>query len=50
MREVEFLDMLCTIAGVASFGSEPGWETRAKRRVDIMVAGLRIQGGTTNEQ
>lgn len=41
--KVEPLDMLCAIAGVARFGSEVGWESSARRLVDVMVAGLRNQ-------
>lgn len=47
ISKVESLDMLCAIAGIASFGGEPGWETSAKRLIDIMVAGVRKPSLTT---
>jgi AcrR family transcriptional regulator len=50
MLEVEPLDMLCAVAGVASLGSESGWEASAKRLVDIMVAGLRSQAAAAKRR
>ncbi len=38
---VEPLDLLCAIAGVATFGADLDWAASARRLVDIMVAGLR---------
>jgi hypothetical protein len=40
-QKIEALDMLCAIAGVASFGSESGWETSARRIIEAMVSGLQ---------
>jgi hypothetical protein len=48
--DVEPLDMLSAIAGVASFGSENGWESSARRIVDILVAGLRNEVGPAKKQ
>lgn len=39
-RKVESLDLLCAIAGIASYGPELAWEASAKRVVSILVAGL----------
>ena len=47
--DVEPLDMLSAIAGVASFGSENGWESSARRIVDILVAGLRNEVGICSD-
>jgi len=40
VREVESLDLLCAIAGIASYGSDSDWEASAKRLVNLLVAGL----------
>ena len=39
--EVEAMDLLCAIAGVATFGTEDGWESSAKRLVNVIGLGLR---------
>ena len=39
--EVEAMDLLCAIAGVATFGTEDGWESSAKRLVKVIGLGLR---------
>lgn len=51
-QKLESLDILCAIAGVASFGSESGWETSATRIIEIMIAGLRTPAktGATRKQ
>ncbi len=38
---VEPLELLCAVAGVATFGADLDWEVSARRLVDIMIAGLR---------
>ncbi|WP_316155027.1 hypothetical protein [Cupriavidus sp. BIC8F] len=38
---VEPIDLLCAVAGIASFGADLDGEVSAKRLVDIMIAGLR---------
>ncbi|WP_321922556.1 hypothetical protein [Burkholderia sp. BCC1998] len=40
VRAVESLDLLCAIAGIASYGPEPGWEASARRLVSILIAGM----------
>jgi hypothetical protein len=39
--EVEAMDLLCAIAGVATFGTGDGWESSAKRLVKVIGLGLR---------
>ena len=39
--EIEPLDLLRALAGVSNFSAGPGWETSAKRLVDIPIAGSR---------
>jgi len=38
---IEPLELLCAIAGVATFGVDTDWEAGAKRLVALMVSGLR---------
>nr|WP_233177001.1 TetR/AcrR family transcriptional regulator [Ralstonia sp. ASV6] len=38
---IEPLELLCAIAGVATFGVDTDWEAGAKRLVGLMVSGLR---------
>lgn len=40
-QDVEPLDLLRALAGVATIGAGPDGETAAKRMVDILIAGLR---------
>ncbi|WP_422928926.1 TetR/AcrR family transcriptional regulator [Singulisphaera sp. PoT] len=40
--DIEPLDLLRALAGVAGISSAPGWEASAKRLVDILIAGMRI--------
>jgi AcrR family transcriptional regulator len=40
--DIEPLDLLRALAGVAGISSVPGWEESAKRLVDILIAGVRI--------
>ncbi len=40
--DIEPLDLLRALAGVAGISSAPGWEESAKRLVDILIAGMRI--------
>ena len=39
--DIEPLDLLRALAGVAGISSVPGWEKSAKRLVDILIAGVR---------
>lgn len=39
--EIEPLDLLRALAGVSNYAAGPGWETSAKRLVDILIAGSR---------
>lgn len=39
--EIEPIDLLRALAGVSNFSAGPGWETSAKRLVDILIAGSR---------
>lgn len=39
--EVQAMDLLCAIAGVATFGTEDEWESSAKRLVEVMIVGMR---------
>jgi AcrR family transcriptional regulator len=39
--DLEPLDLLRALVGVAHVNSGPGWEASAKRLVDILIAGLR---------
>ena len=43
--DIEPLDLLRALAGVAGISSAPGWEESAKRLVDILIAGVRIPTG-----
>jgi AcrR family transcriptional regulator len=40
--DIEPLDLLRALAGVAGISSVPGWEESAKRLVDILIAGVRV--------
>ena len=40
--DIDPLDLLRALAGVAGISSVPGWEESAKRLVDILIAGVRI--------
>jgi AcrR family transcriptional regulator len=40
--DIDPLDLLRALAGVAGISSVPGWEKSAKRLVDILIAGVRI--------
>jgi AcrR family transcriptional regulator len=42
---MEPLDLLRAIAGVASVSSAPGWEDAAKSLIDILIAGMRCPEG-----
>lgn len=42
---IEPLELLCAIAGVATFGVDTDWEAGAKRLVALMVSGLRSPSG-----
>jgi AcrR family transcriptional regulator len=44
--DIEPLDLLRALAGVAGISSVPGWEEGAKRLVDILIAGVRIPPGS----
>jgi AcrR family transcriptional regulator len=37
---IDPMDLLRAISGVASAGAAPGWEQRARRMVDVLIAGL----------
>ncbi|AQS89880.1 MULTISPECIES: TetR/AcrR family transcriptional regulator [Gluconobacter] len=39
--DIEPLDLLRALAGVSNFSAGPGWESSAKRLVDILIAGSR---------
>ncbi|MBS1034053.1 TetR/AcrR family transcriptional regulator [Gluconobacter cerinus] len=39
--EIEPIDLLRALAGVSNFSAGPGWETSAKRLIDILIAGSR---------
>lgn len=39
-QPVESLDLLCAIAGIASYGPAPGWEASARRLVDLAIHGM----------
>jgi AcrR family transcriptional regulator len=41
--DIEPLDLLRALAGVAGISTVPGWEESAKRLVDILIAGMRVQ-------
>lgn len=43
-HSIESLDLLCAIAGVATFGIDADWEASAKRLVALMISGLRDTG------
>ena len=40
--DIEPLDLLRALAGVAGISSVPGWEEGARRLVDILIAGVRV--------
>ncbi len=40
--DIDPLDLLRALAGVAGISSAPGWEESAKRLVDILITGVRI--------
>jgi AcrR family transcriptional regulator len=40
--DLDPLDMLRAVAGVANISSGPNWEESAKRLVDILIAGVRV--------
>ncbi len=40
--DLDPLDMLRAVAGVANVSSSPNWEDSAKRLVDILIAGVRV--------
>jgi AcrR family transcriptional regulator len=40
--DIEPLDLLRALSGVAGISSGPGWEQSAKRLVDILIAGVRV--------
>ena len=40
--DIDPLDLLRALAGVAGISSVPGWEESAKRLVDILIAGVRM--------
>jgi AcrR family transcriptional regulator len=40
--DIDPLDLLRALAGIAGISSAPGWEESAKRLVDILIAGVRI--------
>ncbi|MCP1242310.1 TetR/AcrR family transcriptional regulator [Acetobacter lambici] len=39
--DIEPQDLLCALAGVSTYATGPGWESGAKRLVDILIAGSR---------
>ena len=39
--DIEPLDLLRALAGVSNFAAGPGWESSAKRLVDILISGSR---------
>lgn len=40
-RDIESLELLCAIAGIASYNPEPNWKLSAKRLVRVILSGLR---------
>ena len=44
--DIDPLDLLRALAGVAGISAAPGWEESAKRLVDILIAGVRISPTT----
>ncbi|AZV37624.1 TetR/AcrR family transcriptional regulator [Komagataeibacter xylinus] len=40
--DIEPVDLLRALAGVSNYAAGPGWETSAKRLVDILIAGSRV--------
>ena len=40
--DLDPIDMLRAVAGVASINSGPNWEDSARRLVDILIAGIRV--------
>ena len=41
--DIDPLDLLRALAGVAGISSAPGWEESARRLVDILIAGVRTR-------
>ncbi|QZN95013.1 TetR/AcrR family transcriptional regulator [Symbiopectobacterium purcellii] len=39
VQDIRALDILCAIAGIASYGQESEWEESAKRLVDVVLSG-----------
>lgn len=39
--DIEPVDLLCALGGISNYATGPGWEARAKRLVDVLIAGLR---------
>ncbi|WP_321922554.1 TetR/AcrR family transcriptional regulator [Burkholderia sp. BCC1998] len=44
-QKIESLDLLCAIAGIASYSPDPTWEQSAKRLVNVLLAGLKCSEG-----
>ena len=44
-HEIESLDLLCAIAGIASYSPKPNWESSAKRLVGVLLTGLTCPDG-----
>ncbi|WP_113625496.1 TetR/AcrR family transcriptional regulator [Pectobacterium peruviense] len=42
-QDADSLDLLCAIAGIASYHPTPQWETSANRLIDIVIAGLTVE-------
>lgn len=42
--DIEPVDLLCALGGVSNYATGPGWEVRAKRLVDVLIAGSRPEG------
>lgn len=39
--DIEPVDLLCALGGISNYATGPGWEVRAKRLVDVLIAGSR---------
>lgn len=39
--DIEPVDLLCALGGISNYATGPGWEARAKRLVDVLIAGSR---------
>jgi AcrR family transcriptional regulator len=37
------LDLVRAVSGIASFSAGPGWEENARRMVDVLIEGMRVQ-------